>query len=161
MPDFDQDQDNDQSQQKPKIRFNNPSIGSFGPSDEASPSDDESAPSEPGLPPQQESPEPPPEQGPAAGGIQSVAGSKKIRAFVKDSRHSEAWLREPNADGSGATHVRTFHSKLSDESLAYMDRVINEWLADHPECEVKFISTTIGMFTGKVKEPALICQVWV
>ena len=92
---------------------------------------------------------------------EAVAGSKKIRAFVKGTKTEESWLRQPCCSGEGATHVRTFHAKLSDEALAYMDSVINEWLAKHPECDVKLVNTAIGSFTGKVKEPALICQVWV
>lgn len=161
MPEY--DQDNDQSQQHPKIRFNNPSIGSFGNQSDSAASDETAFP----LPDSEDqgsgssSSLPADHEGPSGDGSQSVIGSRKIRAFVKDGRHSETWLRQPNHDGTGATHVRTFHSKLNDESLAYMDRVINEWLAEHTECEVKFVSTTVGMFTGKVKEPALICQVWV
>jgi hypothetical protein len=42
-----------------------------------------------------------------------------------------------------------------------MDQTINEWLDAHPQYEVKFVNATIGTFTGKIKEPALICQVWV
>ena len=51
--------------------------------------------------------------------------------------------------------------KLTEDALVYMDRQINEWLDAHPEYEVKFISSSIGEFSGKVKEPNLICQVWV
>ncbi len=89
-----------------------------------------------------------------------AAPSKKITAFEKESRHTEQWKREPAITGSGACHVRTFHSKLNNEALAYMDRTINEWLDDHPEYEVKFVSSTVGILTGKLKEPNLICQLW-
>ena len=89
-----------------------------------------------------------------------AAPSKKITAFEKESRHTEQWKREPTVTGSGACHVRTFHSKINNEALAYMDRTINEWLDAHPEYEVKFVSSTVGILTGKLKEPNLICQLW-
>ena len=36
-----------------------------------------------------------------------------------------------------------------------------EWLDAHPQYEVKYVSTTVGELTGKLKEPHMICQVWV
>ena len=55
----------------------------------------------------------------------------------------------------------TFHAKLTDDALKYMDQVINEWLDAHPQYEVKFVNSSVGILTGKLKEPALVCQVWV
>lgn len=71
------------------------------------------------------------------------------------------WKRKPNVTGSGATHVRSFHCRLAEESMENLDRQINEWLDAHPEYEVKFVSTAVGDWTGKLKEPQLIVQVWV
>lgn len=85
----------------------------------------------------------------------------KITSFGKERRHEESWSRTPNTTGAGAIHVKTFHCKLTEDALLYMDQLINEWLDAHPQYEVKFVSSTIGTFTGKLKEPALICQVWV
>jgi hypothetical protein len=98
---------------------------------------------------------------PVATGVGQAAGSKKITAFGKERRHEEKWARTPNTTGQGAIHVRTFHSKITEDALAYMDQVINEWLDNHPQYEVKFVSTTVGTLSGKLKEPALLCQVWV
>lgn len=89
-----------------------------------------------------------------------TAGSK-IRMFGQDKRHEEQWSRTPNTTGSGAIHVKTFHCKLTEDALTYMDQAVNEWLDAHPQYEVKFVSSSIGTMTGKLKEPALICQVWV
>lgn len=94
-------------------------------------------------------------------GAPLVEGSKKIRTFERQGAHESQCSRQPNLTGTGAIHVRTFHSKLNSDSLAFMDQTINEWLDAHPEYEVKFVTSTIGEFTGKVREPALICQVWV
>lgn len=87
--------------------------------------------------------------------------SKKITAFGKERRHEDEWSRSPNTTGVGAIHVKTFHAKLTDDALNYMDQLINEWLDAHPQYEVKFVNSTIGTLTGKLKEPHLICQVWV
>jgi hypothetical protein len=99
---------------------------------------------------------------PVAEGMNPAGAGGKITAFGgKSKRHEDSWTRSPNTTGNGAIHVKTFHCKLTDDALAYLDQGINEWLDAHPQYEVKFVSTSIGIMTGKLKEPALICQVWV
>jgi hypothetical protein len=94
-------------------------------------------------------------------------GSPKIQAFTNtglaSSKKSEdSWKRSPNASGTGATHVRTFHCKLSDDALAFIDQQVNEWLDAHPGYEVKFATSNIGEWSGKLgKENHLVVQVWV
>lgn len=88
----------------------------------------------------------------------------KIRAFDQkliSSRHEDSWTRSPNVTGTGAIHVKSFHCKLTDEALHYLDQQINEWLDAHPQYEVKFVTTAVGEWTGKMKEPNLIAMVWV
>jgi hypothetical protein len=97
----------------------------------------------------------------ATGIGQIAAVSKKITPMGKEARHEEKWSRTPNLTGSGAIHVRTFHAKITEDALTYMDQVVNEWLDAHPQYEVKFVSSTVGIMSGKLKEPALILQVWV
>ncbi len=126
----------------PKIRFNN--APTIEPANGDTPTPSESVPA----------------PAPATAGI-SAAGSAKIKTFEKKDNHQERFLREPDKTSHGATHVRTFHSKLNNESLAYMDEQINNWLAKHPEAEVKFTNSTVGIYSGKTKELAVICQVWV
>ncbi len=78
------------------------------------------------------------------------------------STNSESrWKRKPIATGTGACHVKTFHCKLASESVEMLDSQINEWLDEHPDYEVKMITTTVGEWQGKTKEPNLIVQVWV
>lgn len=107
-------------------------------------------------------------RGPAEAGELPVAdptgptgAAPAIRSFEKARRHEEEWNRTPNTTGRGAIHVRTFHCKLTDDALQYLDQMVNEWLDAHPQYEVKFVTTTVGTMTGKIKEPHLICQVWV
>lgn len=94
----------------------------------------------------------------------AVGTSSKIRAFeqkLTSGRHEDAWNRTPNATGTGAIHVKSFHCKLTEEALHYLDQQINEWLDAHPQYEVKFVTTSVGDWTGKLKEPNMIVQVWV
>lgn len=98
-----------------------------------------------------------------AGGTAEQA--PKIRAFDQRFGGGEAseskWKRRPTASGAGAVHVKSFHCKLNNESLDYLDAQINEWLDGHPECDVKFVTTAVGEWTGKTREPNLIVQLWV
>ena len=82
----------------------------------------------------------------------------KFGAEVGIKKH--AWKRQVKPGGPGACRVRTFHGKLSDQGLEYVDEAINTWLDDHPEIEIKFVTTNVGMFDGKFKDLALIVNVW-
>jgi hypothetical protein len=95
-------------------------------------------------------------------GPAGAAAPSKIRAFAVAGAHSHQteFKRKPNADGTGICRVRTFHGRLSDEGMAYLDDKINEWLDSHTEIEVKHVTTAIGMYDGKIKEPALVVNVW-
>jgi len=88
----------------------------------------------------------------------------KIRTFEQKlggGKHEDSWNRTPNVTGTGAIHVKSFHCKLTGDSLDFLDQQINEWLDAHPQYEVKFVTTGIGTWTGKLKEPHLIVNVWV
>ena len=86
---------------------------------------------------------------------------KKIKAFgtVEGPRVTK-WKREPLTHDKSPVRVRTFHAKLSDQGLEYLDDAINHFIDDHPEVEVKFVTTNVGMFDGKFKDFALIVNVW-
>ena len=89
---------------------------------------------------------------------------KKIRAFdqkLGSSAHEDNWNRTPNVTGTGAIHVKSFHCKLTGDSLEFLDMQINEWLDAHPQYEVKQVTTSVGDWSGKTREPALIVNVWV
>ncbi len=93
-----------------------------------------------------------------------VDNKPKIQAFnqsLGSKRHTEEWKRKTNVNGMGATHVKSFHCKLNAESVEYMDQQINQWLDEHPDYEVKLVTSTVGEWSGKVKEPAMVMNVWV
>lgn len=99
------------------------------------------------------------------GGISAGAETKpKIQAFEQKMSvgHNENnWKRTPSTSGTGACHVKSFHAKLTGESLEFLDKQINEWLDAHPQYEVKLVTSTVGEWTGKLREPNIILQVWV
>lgn len=96
--------------------------------------------------------------------VQPASGASKIQQFEQRlgaKRHEDKWNRSPNSTGTGAIHCKSFHCKLVGESLEFLDQQINEWLDAHPQYEVKFVTSSIGEWTGKQREPNLIVQVWV
>jgi hypothetical protein len=85
----------------------------------------------------------------------------KIKAFGPETATKQSkWTRQPVNTGKGAVRMKTFHAKLSDLGMEYLDDSINRFLDEHPEVDVKFVTTNIGMFDGKFKDLALIVNVW-
>ena len=85
----------------------------------------------------------------------------KIRALGPETTRKEHnWKRTPVTSGTGACRVKSFHGKYSDQGMEHLDDVINEWLDAHPEVEVKFVTSTVNTFEGKIREPALVLNVW-
>lgn len=88
--------------------------------------------------------------------------TKKIKAIGEAGSHKKHhdWKRHLHANGTGAIRVRSFHGKYSDSGLQYLDDAINEWLDANPEIEIKFVTSTVGVFEGKIREPALVLNLW-
>jgi hypothetical protein len=76
------------------------------------------------------------------------------------ARKEDVYQRALHTTASGATRVRSFHGRLSDQGLEYMDHTINEWLDRHPDVDVKFVTSVTGIYEGKIREPAVILNVW-
>ena len=88
-------------------------------------------------------------------------GEKKIKAFgLGRQERQRDWKRKTNTPGTGATRLKSFHGKLSEEGLSYLDDAVNEWLDSHPEVEIKVVTSTIGTFEGKIRTPALVLNLW-
>jgi hypothetical protein len=96
------------------------------------------------------------------GETEAGAVESKIKAIGLSgtSHRKERWTRKTSATGSGACRVRSFHGRLSAQGLEYMDNQINEWLDQHPDVEVKQVTSNVGIFEGKMREPALILNIW-
>jgi hypothetical protein len=70
------------------------------------------------------------------------------------------YRRSLDPNRGGATRCRTFHAKLSDAAIQFMNGQINEWLDANENISIKFATSTIGPFEGKHTEPNLILTVF-
>ena len=87
--------------------------------------------------------------------------AKKIKAFGEEGmRKHHDWKCTPVVSGQGACRVKSFYGKYSDQGIQYLDDAINEFLDSHPEVEVKFVTSTVMVFEGKIREPALVLNLW-
>ena len=76
------------------------------------------------------------------------------------SRDESRYKRQLDPRSPGASRCRTFHSKLSQGAVDFMDSQINQWLDENPDIVIKFTTATIGMFEGKHTEPNLILNLF-
>ena len=85
-----------------------------------------------------------------------------IKTFEQESNlgYKDSFKRALVKTGHGATRVRTFHIRLSDNAMSYLDNQINEWIDQNEDVEVKFVSNTVGIVEGKKAEPHLIVSIW-
>lgn len=88
--------------------------------------------------------------------------TKKIKALGEAGLHKKHhdWKRKPYVSGQGVVRMKSFHGKYSDQGLQYLDDAINEWLDSNADIEVKFVTSTVGVFEGKIREPALVLNIW-
>jgi len=92
--------------------------------------------------------------------------SSRIRMTVdskskKAGARSDANYRRPvQSTGLGATRCRTFHCRISEGAVDFMNEQINEWIDGQSEVTIKFATSVIGMFEGKHTEPNLIVTVF-
>ena len=104
--------------------------------------------------------------GAGAGAAGQAQGGLTLPSKIKfasggDKHTYTKFKRAPHVSGSGACHVRSFHGRLSDDGLAFIDDKINEWLDNHPDVEVKFANCFVGPLEGKVTgEQGLIVVLW-
>ncbi len=108
----------------------------------------------------QVTPPKPASAGASVGGSSVTSTPKKITFGAENTVRTHQWKRKPHLGGQGACRVKTFHGKCSDQGLEYLDDAINVFLDEHPDIEVKFVQSNVGMFDGKFKDFALIVNVW-
>lgn len=96
-------------------------------------------------------------------GLSDTGGSTRVRVFSgpPSSAPEQRWKRRSKLTGEGAVHVKTFVAKLRLDAIEHLDEQINDWLDQHPDYEVKFVTTAVGSLIGKVTEDALFVNVWV
>jgi len=99
------------------------------------------------------------------GGSQPMSSTRIHSVSVATLGQGVGWddnrfKRSLRPDSVGATRMRTFHCRLSDGAIDFMQSQINEWLDSSDKLVVKFVSANIGLFEGKHTEPNLILTVF-
>src|SRR6185295_12959724 len=90
----------------------------------------------------------------------ALANKPKIKFGGEAARKEHNWKRQTYRDGKGAVRMKTFHAKYSEQGMEHLDDMVNEWLDNHPDVEVKFVTSTVNVFEGKIREPALVLNMW-
>jgi hypothetical protein len=88
--------------------------------------------------------------------IRAIGGESQAGTVFDDS----GLKRPPDPKVPTATRCRTFHAKLNEGAVLFMNRQINEWTDSSPEVTIKFATSTIGIFEGKKADPHLILTVF-
>jgi hypothetical protein len=100
--------------------------------------------------------EPAPRREKSATQIRSFGGESQVGANYDDAGLD----RPPDPASPTATRCRTFHAKLNEGAVSFMNRQVNEWTDANPEVTIKFATSTIGVFEGKKADPHLILTVF-
>ncbi len=86
--------------------------------------------------------------------------SSNAISFAQGAARETGFRRSLLTDSPNATRCRTFHAKLNDASLAHLNDVINEWVDNHDDVEIKFATSSIGVVEGKHQDVHLIVTVF-
>lgn len=93
-------------------------------------------------------------------GRSSLHGYSGVAAAEGAGAEVQPYQRPLNQAGKAATRIRTFHAKLTEGAIRHLDQQVNTWLDGHPDVEIKFANTTVGVWEGKHPEPHLILSVF-
>jgi hypothetical protein len=70
------------------------------------------------------------------------------------------YRRPLRKDSNNATRCKTFHCKLADGPMMFLNEQINEWVDGDDDIEIKFATSTIGVVEGKHVDPHLIITIF-
>ena len=87
-------------------------------------------------------------------GADSLAGA----GFAPDDESKFKRRLDPRSPF--ATRCRTFHAKLSEGAVVYMNEQVNQWVDSSRDVNIKFATSTIGTFEGKHADPHLIVTIF-
>lgn len=89
-----------------------------------------------------------------------IHSAKSATIGLGHSWDDDSFKRPLDSRGIVATRCRTFHCKLSDAAMTFMNDQVNNWLDANEAITVKFATSTIGIVEGKHPEPNLILTVF-
>ena len=93
-------------------------------------------------------------------GMTSLQGSAAGIAVEPIGSESARYKRPLNKSGQGASRMRIFHAKMSDAGVRNVETLLNDWLDANPDVEIKFATSTVGLWEGKHAETHLILNVY-
>ena len=101
------------------------------------------------------------EEGHASTEMTSTRIHKSAESALGDKARDETKYKRPvDPKGVGASRCRTFHCRISQGAIDFLNDQMNDWLDENKDITVKFSNTVIGMFEGKHTEPNLILTVF-
>ncbi len=100
------------------------------------------------------------EETPAAMSSTRIHSSSAATLGQHGAWDDSAFERSLDPKGAGGSRCRTFHCRLSDGAIDFMNSQINDWLNGNDKITVKFATSTIGLFEGKHTEPNMIMTVF-
>lgn len=86
--------------------------------------------------------------------------SVATKTLLSGSNRQQQYTRALDASATAATRCRTFHAKLNEAALEFMNNQVNAWVDGDESIRIKFATSTIGVFEGKHAEPHLILTVF-
>ena len=90
--------------------------------------------------------------------VRHTATLQQAEAAVHKKSHA---LKRPLVPGTQqATRCKTFHCKMSEGAVAYLNDQINEWVDGHEDVTIKFATSSVGVFEGKHSEQHLVVTVF-
>lgn len=104
-------------------------------------------------------PPPPVALVPEAASAEPAAPARVPSAAPPVSRDPN-WRRALGGEAGLATRSRTFHAKLSEAALSHLNLQINEWVDTHSDVQIKFATSSVGVFEGKHSEQHLVITIF-
>lgn len=89
--------------------------------------------------------------------VHAATGASLVAKAIWDE---SKFKRKPDPNALGCCRMRIFHAKLSEGALEYMNNQINEWLDENEDINIKYATTTIGLFESKHTEPNIFMSVF-
>lgn len=89
-----------------------------------------------------------------------IHGATKATLGVSGMWSDARFQRKLDPQSPNATRCRTFHAKLSEAAIDFMNNQINDWIDANPDIVIKYATSCIGPFEGKHTEQNLIITVY-
>ena len=97
---------------------------------------------------------------PSATAIHGFSGADSLAGGGVVIDDESKYKRRLDPRSPFGTRCRTFHAKLSEGAVGYLNEQLNTWTDVNPDVNIKFATSTIGIFEGKHSDPHLIITVF-